>query len=474
MPPPSPPFPPPPSCSLDIDRGCDADIADAPLRAFYNGSAVRVLASVDLGSRGFVGPTVDSIRHSCTLYANSTNDMDISLFADHEWVHSSWYFPNNNSVYALTHNEYHCDRPGCPAGFPPPSGYGFVTGVTLMQSLDGGDSWQHSRPPPEHIVAVFPYAWNASIAVNPGYYGFRSPSGIVESRAGDGFFYATVTAAWGPNELGQQAGACMMRTRDLTDPSSWLAWGGSSYNISLSVSPWLNPDLDPAQHRCVPFTNTTYAVMAWSSFYSRYIYFGTNDGNDDAGWHFALADDLANPDWTNWTLVDTAGFITPGGNASIVAPPPGYQMPGRFVMRNTSSDGAIFWEDDAKTVKRPVGACEICPNLNACQTFVRIPDAEFDALANASNFGCTIAGWNGTGTSHYYYPTLVDGSVAQTRPNFDEVGQTATLFLVAQECVNVVGGSGSGGMSCSPFDPNGLLVRDVVKVPISFAGGMRG
>ena len=49
-------------------------------------------------------------------------------------------------------------------------------------------------------------------------FGFRSPSNIIHAR--DGFFYATVTAGWGASLLGQQAGACMLRTRDVVDPTS--------------------------------------------------------------------------------------------------------------------------------------------------------------------------------------------------------------------------------------------------------------
>ncbi len=71
-----------------------------------------------------------------TRIANSTDNMDISAYADHEWVHSSWYFPANNTVYALTHNEYHCDRVGCPA-WPNTNNLNFMSAVTLMQVRAG-------------------------------------------------------------------------------------------------------------------------------------------------------------------------------------------------------------------------------------------------------------------------------------------------------------------------------------------------
>lgn len=67
--------------------------------------------------------------------------------------------------------------------------------------------------------------------------------------------------------------------------------------------------------------------------------------------------------------------------------------------------------------------------------------------------------------SHYYYPTLADD--ASPSANFDVVGDTAQLFLVAQMCVNAVS-DGAGGVACSPFDVDGLLVRNVIRVPIAF------
>jgi len=462
---------PQPGCATDIDKGCDCDISDAPLRFWFNGTNIFGLGSVDLGSRAYAGSTVDEVHHTCYIYANSTNNMDITAFDNHEWIHSSVFFPENNTVYALTHNEYHCDREGCPC-YPncdgiPASQLGFLTGVTLMQSMDGGLSWAHSRPPPYHSVAVFPYAWNISLGRNPGYYGFRSPSSIVKSRMDDGYYYATVTAAWGSNELGQQAGACMMRTRDVTDPTSWLAWGGSSFNISLYENPWLNPTIDPALHRCIPFTNTTYASLLWSTLYNSYIYFGTHNGDDDGGWWFSLSKDLIT--WSDWTMLTVPdNYLPVGGNGTITPPPPNMTMPGRFIMRNTSGNGEIWWEDPTKTFKYGVGTCTICPETNACQLYVKVSDSEFDNLINRTEFSCGLIGWNATGISHLYYPTLIDSSAPSlANANFDSIGSEGTLFLVSQRCVSA---SGNGnGISCSPFDVNGLLVRDMIKVPITFS-----
>ena len=180
-----------PSCVPDILYNCDADVADAPVRAWHNSTSVNMLASVDLGSRGFSGRDLDSVSHTCHVYARSTNESTIDMYADREWVHSPFYFKQNNTLVSLTHMEDH----------DPVTMIGRIVAVTLFVSDDGGGSWHPSAPPPRHIVAVSPYQWNSSMPS----FGFRSPSSILEGRGAQaGFYFATVTANWG-SQFGLQA-----------------------------------------------------------------------------------------------------------------------------------------------------------------------------------------------------------------------------------------------------------------------------
>ena len=117
-------------CPNDVQLGCDPDVvsraqlsssvlptnsfqavrgqADAPVKAFRNTSGeVIVLASVDLGSRAFVGSTLGTATHRCGVYFNSTLDYAMSASACREWIQSPYSFPNG-STYALTHME--CKR----------------------------------------------------------------------------------------------------------------------------------------------------------------------------------------------------------------------------------------------------------------------------------------------------------------------------------------------------------------------------
>lgn len=214
---------PEPGCDLSISEGCDCDIADAPVRLFRRSGGdgrVYALASVDLGSRGFGGVDARSLVHLCALYANSTRHASFAELANYEWIHSTWYFPINNTAVALTHMEWDCKGPeSCPwFGM----GYSFFSAVTLYASPDGGASWARAVPPPSpHVVAVSPVPWTEAIGAAGQSYGFRSPSSIVAGRGAlQGYYYATVTAGWGRGSFhGQLDGACMMRTRDLTDPA---------------------------------------------------------------------------------------------------------------------------------------------------------------------------------------------------------------------------------------------------------------
>ena len=379
------------------------------------------------------------------------------------------YFKENNTVYALTHMEWDCKNAAeCPFYGAATPALTFFSAVTLMMSPNGGDSWTHARPPPNHLVAAQPYRWNESLGRGPNF-GFRSPSGVVEARDGSGWFYATVTAGWGvPNpRLGQLGGTCMMRTRDLTDPQGWRAWGGAGYTVELGANPYTDPVV-PADHVCVPFTDVTYPSLLWSSHYRKYMLFGTSHGGDNAGWAFALAPDLAVAGsaaaWSPPVVLDLAGHLSPTGNATINAT--AAKFSGRFFLEDGDPPSPqIWWEDEGRTVRRPVGQCTPCPGVEACaQPTLRLPPAEYANLTVKPMFSCAAIGMVTTsGYAAFIYPTLVDP--ASPGDNFDEVGATAELFLVASKCASATGSP----LACSPFDYDGLVVRDIVRVPLAFS-----
>ena len=75
----------------DVQEGCDPDIADAPVRMWRRSGpggdgSVFSLASVDLGSRGLLGPDARNLSHRCDVYANSTRTEAFEMYAKYEWV----------------------------------------------------------------------------------------------------------------------------------------------------------------------------------------------------------------------------------------------------------------------------------------------------------------------------------------------------------------------------------------------------
>jgi hypothetical protein len=192
-----------------------------------------VLASVDLGSRGFVGPSLGGVHHSCAVYFNSTLSYDMALAACREWIQSPFTFPNG-STYALTHMEYHNQ-----------SNQAMLwSAVTLLASHDAGCS-------------------------------------------------------------------------DLTDPASWRAWGGASFNVSLAANAYVDDSVVASEHVCTPLTDMTYISLLYSTFYKAHIIVGTSGGNDAAGWSFQVASgELSAAQWGPQIPIATGGFVQPGGNAT--------------------------------------------------------------------------------------------------------------------------------------------------------------
>ena len=138
-------------------------------------------------------------------------------------------FPNG-TVVALVHTEFDAMNimvPKCNLSYP----FCWTVTVGLAVSHDFGYTWQHARPPPQHLVAAVPYKFNRTQLAS----GWGDPSNIIVSPA-DGFYYFGVLNR---NTVGLQApGTCFARTADLMDPASWRAHGGAGvYNISFVAAP---------------------------------------------------------------------------------------------------------------------------------------------------------------------------------------------------------------------------------------------
>ena len=198
-----------------------------------------------VGSTSFhimTGPSVFNQTRSCASAWNSTQDPRESLYAAAQWLDSPFVF-GNGTVVSLVHNEYpdnstwRIER-GCTKGYP----FCWQASVGLAISNDWGLSWRLAAPPPGHLVAAVPYKVNNTQLAS----GWGDPSNIFRSPHDDYFYMAVLNR----NDVGlQPAGICFSRTLDLTDPASWRAFGGASYNVSFASPFTIAPGME-SLHVC--------------------------------------------------------------------------------------------------------------------------------------------------------------------------------------------------------------------------------
>lgn len=257
--------------SVDSLHKCGVnDTPDIPARAFVDGNNVTHMIDGSTSFHWMTGPTVFNQTRNCTPAWNSTQNPDPSMFASAEWLDSPYVF-GNGTVVALVHVEYdamNIEVPKCPHNYP----LCWTVTVSLAISDDWGFTWRHARPPPAHLVAAVPYKFNQTQLAS----GWGDPSNIFRSPHDDLYYFAVMNR----NQVGRQApGVCFARTADLTDPSSWRAWGGESYNVSW-VSPYTLQPGEEAAHICVVSNLPTCAPggVVWSTYLSLYVVTMSCDG----------------------------------------------------------------------------------------------------------------------------------------------------------------------------------------------------
>jgi hypothetical protein len=271
--------------SVDMLHRCGGiiDVPDIPARVFVGGQGEGGgnVTQMVCGSTNYhitEGPSVLEVNRSCTVAWNETGNPDPSQFAGDEFLDSTVAF-DNGTVYTLVHTEYpgnvyhNCTGPAYP--------HCWTVTIGLAVSYDWGHTWVHARPPPNHLVAAVPYGYNQSQLA----YGWGDPSNVLLNKK-DGLYYAAV---WNRNQVGLQApGVCIMRTGDITDPSSWRAWGGETFNVSFASPYTLAPGTE-ADHICVVtnLPNCPLGSMVWSNYLGQYV--ATMDCSLQSGSQFYLA-----------------------------------------------------------------------------------------------------------------------------------------------------------------------------------------
>lgn len=301
------------NCGATTTPSRDLDIPDCPARAWLNPTPITSTASIPTPNGGGSGsgvtllatwaearldrgPTLGNVTHECRAVWNSSWDTDPAMYDDRTWLDSPYVVPGSATIYALAHMEYHgwsdVTPHNCANSSNPEPQYCWYNAVVLLKSVDGGQSFQHALPPPQHLVAAAPYRYSPTTPA----LGYGDMSNML--RGPDGLIYAFIHAR---RDVGAvRAGACLMRTAEaqLGDPRSWRAWDGQAFNISF-VNPYTQAVPDPARHACTPLATMPFLplAVAYNTYYRRYMATGEGplllaNGTRILAFQFALSEDL--------------------------------------------------------------------------------------------------------------------------------------------------------------------------------------
>ena len=265
------------------------DIPDAPTRVFRDASGNLNLMASHYTSWRMTGANFNTLTKDCASVMTSDLDTDPSKFNNQEWI-SSTYTEDGTTVHALIHDEY------VPCGNWNNCWY---NGITYASSTNGGQTYSHTTAP-SNLVAASPY--QSPYPTVHTAFGIFGGSNIIKK---DGYYYVMVHLE---AHLLQEWGVGVIRTNNLSDPTSWRGWDGTDYTVSF-VNPYTATGYNPADKVLAPVSRDRIAKMCSSLTYN--TYFGKYmvadysncvvNGVMTYGFFYALSDDLIN--WSSPRLI---------------------------------------------------------------------------------------------------------------------------------------------------------------------------
>ena len=202
------------------------------------------------------------------------------------------YTIDGTTVYGFVHNEYHgwdfYEECAALIGTPDINKC-WYNSITLATSTNRGDSYTQATAP-NHLIATVPYQF----APLQGPYGIYRPTNI--HLRPDGYYYMMAIAE---PKGAQEAGTCLLRTKDLSSPTSWRAWDGSAFTVRF-INPYVETSADPADHVCKPVSSAHTGPLrglevnslTYNTYYGKWMIVGQTVKNNIPGFYFTLSDDL--------------------------------------------------------------------------------------------------------------------------------------------------------------------------------------
>ncbi len=269
--------------SSSTDSCSSQNIPDAPVRFFRDANnQIQVIISHFEGYR-MTGPDFNSLSVDCSNGPVWTSDFntDPSNYNNKEWL-TGLYTLDGKTIYALVHNEHEGDVAS-----------NWYNSVTLAVSNDTGKTYSHAAPP-SHLVASIPYTYHTGM----GPAGVFEPSNIIYH---DGYYYVFLhMESYGL----QETGASLMRTQDLSDPTSWEVWDGQGFNNTF-INPYTETGYDPADHIAAILDydkiEKMHSSITWNTYFNKFLLVGAAQKNGKWGFYYSLSDDLIH--WTVRKLI---------------------------------------------------------------------------------------------------------------------------------------------------------------------------
>jgi hypothetical protein len=296
------------------------DIPDTQARAFRDDKGTVHLVASHYVMRASLGPTLESVKHSCQVAYNSRHDGKPEDFDDATWL-NSFYSIDGRRVVALGHMEYHGWEHAGMCASKTDSSACWYNADTFFMSEDGGYHFASPKPPANFVLGL-PYKYE----VNQGPEGYSVDTNII--KAGE-WYYAMVTDwPWPPNcgdgkgarPCSVPGGAAPIRTADILDPSSWRGWDGKDFSV-VFADPYRGPIARPQDHVYKPVPGMDY-VNAINFHEATHLFIATlwdpwNTAYGPPGLYFATSPDLIH--WSKPALAVTQNQLLqrePEGNWS--------------------------------------------------------------------------------------------------------------------------------------------------------------
>lgn len=266
----------------------DLDYPDGVVQPFRDSIGRLQLLTHD---RRMIGTDFNNLVSDCAQgpIVASPLDPNLAHFNYLNWL-TSVYTENGRDVYGLIHTEWHgWEIPGaCPAGAG--KRRCGVTAITFAVSHDNGDTYVEPASP-GNLVATAP----PRPAVDDFRTGLTAHSAPIKKGN-----YWYILALPNAND-DQETGACLLRSPDITDPSSWRAWDGASFSVR-SENPYYQSLSPTRTHTCEPVDydhiQSMTRSLTYNTYLGKYVLSGTAAKYDPSrgqlvdGFYYSLSDDL--------------------------------------------------------------------------------------------------------------------------------------------------------------------------------------